>query len=264
MNIKEEQATAWLVLKGIRLMLSKSAARAFFLGGTALCGVAFSLLTLDTWSQLDKRSHFEKFSPEAARGYETYLSNNCMGCHTLLGEGAYYAPELTKVVSRRGDPWIRAFLKNPAAMYPGRRQMVKYDRFDPARDPKAEQNISDVIAFFKWVEGIDTNGFPPVPDLASAVPAAKPMPADGIAAEKKLSPPDIFTVCLGCHSLGGQGGKVGPALDGVANRITPEALAIWLKDPQAVKPGTAMPNLSLPDATIQELVSFLGQQDSIK
>lgn len=43
-----------------------------------------------------------------------------MGCHTLLGEGAYYAPELTKVVERRSAAWIDRFLQDPEAMYPGR------------------------------------------------------------------------------------------------------------------------------------------------
>ena len=27
--------------------------------------------------------------------------NNCMGCHTIMGEGAYYAPELTRVFERK-------------------------------------------------------------------------------------------------------------------------------------------------------------------
>jgi cytochrome c oxidase subunit II len=38
---------------------------------------------------------------------------------------------------------------------------------------------------------------------------------------------------------------------------TPENLAAWLDDPQAIKPGTAMPNLPLSEAEIQHLVAFL-------
>jgi nitric oxide reductase subunit C len=76
-----------------------------------------------------------------------------MGCHTILGEGAYYAPELTKVVDRRGEPWLRIFLKDPQAMFPGKRRMVQYDFSD--------EQIEDVIAFLGWIGEIDTNGFPP-------------------------------------------------------------------------------------------------------
>lgn len=235
-------------------MLSKSGARTFFLGGTALCTIAFVLLTVDTMKQLDERSNHAALSDSARRGYHIYMQNNCMGCHTLMGEGAYYAPELTQVVSRRGEAWIREFLKDPEAMYPGRRKMVKYDFFDPRVDPQAPQNVSDIIAFFRWVENIDLNGFPPEPDLRG--PAAKSTGPDPWAAA-----PAQATVCKGCHAIGGQGGVAGPALDGVAKRYTPDKLTAWLKDPQSVKPGTAMPNLGLPDAVIAELVTFLGKQE---
>ena len=42
---------------------------------------------------------------------------NCINCHTLLGEGAYYAPDLTKIAQQRGAPYLRAFLADPAKFY---------------------------------------------------------------------------------------------------------------------------------------------------
>ena len=104
-------------------MLSKSAARSFFLIGTALCTAAFLLLTVDTLAQLKDRTHADQLTDSAKRGFKIWTANNCMGCHTILGEGAYYAPELTQVYSRRGPVWIKAFLQDPAAFYPGRRKM---------------------------------------------------------------------------------------------------------------------------------------------
>ena len=99
-------------------MLSKSAARAFFVGGTALTALVFIGLTVDTMSQVPARSHAELMDDSVKLGHDIWNDNNCMGCHTLLGEGAYYAPELTKVYSRRGPEWIKAFIKDPEAMYP--------------------------------------------------------------------------------------------------------------------------------------------------
>ena len=236
-------------------MLSKSAARAFFLGGTGITAAAFVLLTVDTMSQLNKRSNQEALTPAVAHGFEIWTQNNCMGCHTLMGEGAYYAPELTQVVSRRGAPWIRAFLKDPEAMYPGRRKMVKYDIFDPKADPNAEKNIDDMIAFFSWVEKIDLNGFPPEPDLAG------PNLPQADAKDPWAGAPEIVAVCKGCHSLKGQGGAVGPALDGVSKRLNPKDMAEWIQNPAKVKPGTAMPVLGLSDETVSALVTFLGKQE---
>ena len=51
---------------------------------------------------------------------------------------------------------------------------------------------------------------------------------------------------------------VGPALDGIATRMDAAELDRWLADPQAVKPGTAMPNLGLSDEIRTELVAWLS------
>ena len=70
-----------------------------------------------------------------------------MGCHTLLGEGAYYAPELTKVYERRGPEFIKAMLRDPQAMYPGQRRMVQYHFTDG--------EIEALLAFLQvdWRDG---------------------------------------------------------------------------------------------------------------
>jgi len=223
-------------------MLSKSQARLFFLGGTAFFGIIFIALTVDSLGRIDERQNVDQLTPAVARGKAIWDSNNCMGCHTILGEGAYYAPELTQVYERRGPEWMAIFLKDPQAMFPGKRRMVQYDFSD--------EQIQDVIAFLAWIGKIDTNGFPPEPDLAPVTTLA--------AATTVAPPPEYFTtVCSACHMVGGQGGSVGPALDGVANRLSRQELDLWLADPPSVKPGTAMPNLHLPDATRSELVAWL-------
>lgn len=139
-------------------MLSKSQARNFFLGFTVLFSGTFLALTVDSIRQVPARSHEDQMTAQVVAGKEIWETNNCMGCHTLLGEGAYYAPELTKVVERRGEGYLKMFLKDPQAMYPGRRKMVQYN-FTP-------QQIDEVIAFLTWIGKIDTNGFPAAPDLA--------------------------------------------------------------------------------------------------
>lgn len=229
-------------------MLSKSQARAFFLGGTAVFSVVFLWLTVDTIRQVPKQSNQAAMTEQVVRGKEIWDKNNCMGCHTILGEGAYYAPELTKVHDRRGEPWLKVFLKDPQAMFPGQRKMVQYN-FTP-------EQIDDVIAFLQWIGTIDTNGFPAKPDLVIAQ-EAPPTPAAVAAVTSVEKPAVIDQLCMACHSLGGVGQKIGPAFDGVANRYTAAQLDAWLKDPQAVKPGTQMPNLGLDDDTRGKLVTWL-------
>ncbi len=139
-------------------MLSKSQARAFFLGGTI---VTFAIFLGLSWTSLTKevpkRTHEENITPEVIRGKVIWESNNCMGCHTILGEGAYYAPELTKVFERRGEAYIKAALMSKVPWAPRGRKMVAYGF--------SEKDANDVVSFLKWIGEIDLNGFPPKPDL---------------------------------------------------------------------------------------------------
>lgn len=238
-------------------MLSKSQAKMFFLAGTLICSLIFGGLTVDTIRQTPARSGEASMTAQVVQGRELWTTSNCMGCHTILGEGAYYAPELTKVVERRGKGWIREFIKSPATFFPGRRQMVQYG-FDDAQ-------IESLVAYLEWIGNVDTNGFPADPPLRKALAASLPQagPAASAARVSALeAAPDYFrTVCTGCHAVGGQGGRVGPALDGVATRYPAVQLDAWLKDPQAIRPGTTMPKLPLSDQLRGELVAWLGTLD---
>ena len=132
-------------------MLSKKQARAFFLGGTLVTFLIFIGLTVYSLSEGQDQSNQENLTDSVVRGKEIWESNNCMGCHTLLGEGAYYAPELTKVIDRRGEGYIKAVLMSPVPWGPNGRKMVAYGM--------SEQEAQDVIAFFDWIDDIDLNGF---------------------------------------------------------------------------------------------------------
>jgi cytochrome c oxidase subunit 2 len=90
---------------------------------------------------------------------------------------------------------------------------------------------------------------------------SKPAVATGQAGQ------EIFKKsCLGCHAVGGEGGKLGPNLTNFADRqrvagILPNdaaSLKQWLKDPQQVKPGNNMPNLNLSDDQINALVEYMS------
>ena len=139
-------------------MLTKKQAQIFFFGGTILSFAVFLGLTWHTLSQaVPLQTNSQNLTDEVIYGKELWDKNNCMGCHTLLGEGAYYAPELTKVYDRIGGPMIESILKSPVPWAPHGRQMVAYNMTD--NEAKA------MVEFFKWIGEIDLNGFPAEPDL---------------------------------------------------------------------------------------------------
>ena len=96
------------------------------------------------------------------KGKITTQAKNCMGCHTILGNGAYYAPDLTKAwldpawgsEASREELMLR-FLQDPGANargYGSERRMPNLDI--------TEEEARGIIAFLKWMSTIDTNGFP--------------------------------------------------------------------------------------------------------
>ena len=96
------------------------------------------------------------------RGKLTVQAKNCMNCHTLLGNGAYYAPDLTK--SWLDPGWVHEdareelmieFLKDPEAnarTFGSGRRMPQLGITD--------EEARSIVAFLKWMSTIDTNGFP--------------------------------------------------------------------------------------------------------
>lgn len=155
-------------------MLSKKQAKTFFLGGTLVTFLIFIGLTIYSFSQENDQTNYGELSDSAVRGKEIWETNNCMGCHTLLGEGAYYAPELTKVVDRlnqkyngAGEEVIKTILKSPVPWQPNGRKMVAYNMTDA--------EATDMVAFFKWIGNIDLNGFGEVVGVDRKIsPLSKP------------------------------------------------------------------------------------------
>ena len=132
-------------------MLSKSQARAFFLGGTAVTFLIFIALTIYSFMPANDQTNHNKITEKVVRGKEIWESNNCMGCHTILGEGGYYAPELTRVIERRGEGYIKAVLQSPVPWAPRGRKMVVYNM--------SNEDAEAVIEYLKWIGEIDLNGF---------------------------------------------------------------------------------------------------------
>jgi len=83
-------------------MFTKSMARNIFYGGSMFFFLLFLALTFDTMGEIPKRDNHENLTEEVARGKMLWEVNDCIGCHTLMGEGAYFAPELANVYTRFG------------------------------------------------------------------------------------------------------------------------------------------------------------------
>lgn len=64
--------------------------------------------------------------------------------------------------------------------------------------------------------------------------------------------------CISCHRVRDIGGAVGPSLTRVGFRLRPEYIFRWIKNPQAIKHDTKMPNFQLRDRDALAITAYLS------
>lgn len=193
--------------------------RANALAALALMAVIFLLLSFASFIKSRNQVtpdavHFANH--DAVEGKRIFQAYNCMGCHTLLGNGAYFGPDLTKVYAQAGPTWLAAFLpsaggwptgpavqvllQNPDQQadtgvkdldayfkkFPGAAERVQRRGGHPSYMPnlplKADE-VNKLIAFLKYTSAMNTEGWPPKPHVDGLTfPQAKPYPAAAAAA----------------------------------------------------------------------------------
>ena len=128
-------------------------ARNIFYGGTVFFVLVFASLIFHTETKIPERSKAGEITESVVRGKHLWETRNCIGCHTLLGEGAYFAPELGNVYARRGPDFIKGWIKAMPTHTPGRRQMPQFNL--------TEQELNDLADFLEWTSRILTQNWPP-------------------------------------------------------------------------------------------------------
>lgn len=218
--------------------MNKRQSRIFAIACTAITGLAFLGLTLESHRQFGELTNAENITPAVTAGQDVWHKNNCINCHTLFGEGAYYAPDLTKITQLRGEQYLHAYMKDPARFYDEqvhRRLMPKQDLSD--------EDITNLIAFLDWVSKVDNQGWPPRPILVTGAsipgtdltaeqqahpaqrespgmpPGARPVTSgnDPVALGQALFR-SVAPACNACHSIAPGVNMAGPTLHGVGSR----------------------------------------------
>jgi nitric oxide reductase subunit C len=124
-----------------------------FYGGSVFFILVFVGLIFDSERKIPQRSNAQNLTESVIKGKKLWETRNCIGCHTLLGEGAYFAPELGNVYKRRGPDFIKAWIASQPTHTPGRRQMPQFNF--------TEAQLNDMVEFLKWTGEINTQNWPP-------------------------------------------------------------------------------------------------------
>ena len=146
----------------MREVMTKSMARNIFYGGSLFFLIIFLLLTYQSRRHIITTSTNEvTLTDSVIAGKRLWEHKSCINCHTILGEGAYFAPEVGNVMTRwdtQDDPdgafeMLKAWMDSQPSGIEGRRQMPQFNLND-----EEIRNLSD---FLLWVDTIDTQGWPP-------------------------------------------------------------------------------------------------------
>mgnify|MGYP005849039155 FL=1 len=146
----------------MREVMTKSMARNIFYGGSLFFIIIFVGLAVQSRRYIITTStNAETLTESVALGKKVWEDKTCINCHSIMGEGAYFAPELANVMTRWGvaddpegayqvlDGWIKA---QPSGIE-GRRQMPSFKL--------TEEETRGLADFLLWVNTIDAQGWPP-------------------------------------------------------------------------------------------------------
>jgi len=168
-----------------------------------------------------------------AAGSRVYGTKGCGGCHAINGIGRTIGPDL----GRLGAPSLAAVV---AALWNHLPEMAARIEAGAIPAPRLEPwESADLVAFLFWA-------------------AAWTPPGDGEAGRA------LFTSrqCVLCHRVGGEGGVLGPALDGLRQRASAIELAaaLWnhASTMSAEMRGQRVPPPTLTGREINDLVAFFG------
>ena len=198
-------------------------------------------------------ANFEKAKKDnpqinAEKGQRIFQSQNCAACHRSPESGVWIeknAPNLAMLGEKVNHKWLQKFLEKPHAIRPFGFHPGSGSRMPDFKLNEEEVNL--LSSFF--IKKTPSNEAFEVKKL-SAFAKKK---ADQLIRDK-LS-------CLGCHQLGQEGGKIGPNLSNLKERLQGNYVYQIVQNPHDVVPETIMPKVLMPEKNLNLIVNYLLQQE---
>lgn len=212
--------------------MSEKAARWIFWVGTLVSLVLLVALTVDTHGRFAALTHADKIDAQVVAGKHAFENRNCNDCHTILGFGSYYAPDLTRAYARLGDAGVRSRLESPEVVFASSFRKMPQQHL-------SAQEVAGITAYLRWISNIENHDWPPQDSTERWSRST-----ERLLAGAKLSPAAALIEegnCLACHSLGSRGEKSAPRLEWTGLRRNAEWIADYLADPGKFHPGVPMP-----------------------
>ncbi len=178
----------------------------------------------------------------ATEGRQLFQAKRCVECHSIRGQGGRVGPDLATVASNRNPvAWVTAMWNHAPGMFRALASKgVPFPRFE-------RSEMVDLESYIRLASGTTKQQF-----------YLRPAAADQGAALFRTKQ------CIRCHSIGGQGGKVGPDLSRVTlpRRYGEIAVVMWNHAPQMERLVAAQ-SIPYPKFEPQELADVLSYLNSL-
>lgn len=186
-------------------------------------------------------------APRLNRGRQLLTQYNCAGCHRLLDieRPAMLGPDLTDIGSKVSPEWIYKWLKEPRTLSDDAGNMVVNGYVMQPRMPQFhldEKELTSLTAFLSSLHAAPALPYKFNPQVVASLENSPDVVDQGEARFRQM-------FCTTCHPVAvtraGEtkliGGDIGPELTKVGNKVNPDWLVAWLRNPQAYLPKSQMP-----------------------
>jgi ubiquinol-cytochrome c reductase cytochrome b subunit len=172
-----------------------------------------------------------QLTPSQLTGVGYYREQNCGQCHNVTGGTPKQGPNLEGTSRRHDNAWLVAHFKQPS----------RAGSAAPAATMHlTDAQLKDLTALMKAM----------IPQNADVIDSAPEFAVAGATLYQK-------NFCGSCHSVNGEGGKIGPSLNGLATRRTEAWVVEHFENPRKMSPGTPMPAYPFARPDMQNEVSYL-------
>lgn len=188
----------------------------------------------------------------------------CQACHLVPGLSdlaAAQGPDLSGIRGRLSAQWLRRWLRAGG------------DRSDPERrhDLGLSAPEAEAAAAWLWQRASPPEAVPGVPPAqafhrgAGGTSGGDPFDHDLCWDCHVYSGRRIATTvgCLGCHAVDGEGGRVGPELTRVAEKLSYASLRAWSAGHGGMRPGRRMADLRLTPGEARVVAAWLEERNDV-
>lgn len=202
----------------------------------AVIGLGVTVLTSLGLRDMPARADLNEWGPRAVAGHTLVMGeqSRCATCHVTGGPAA----DLSMTRVTKDEEWLLSHMADPVALAPGVRPPN-----DPAPPPQVTRfQAQAIVAYLRRVRA----------------GAREP----SVDEEDRTAAMAFASMCIGCHTINGDGGEVGPDLSHVGSRRNQDDIRSLVTDPSLVYGDTIMPKYGerLTPAQLDAIARYLAKR----